>query len=332
MHISYRPALLADVEYCVIEMMPRGFACEPEIEVFLPKPWRQWLIKGSATMAVMETRDQSGRKRRIAFGISLFVFDPFIAALVNSQVPPPVATAIASQALGGHSPVLTPTAIRRKNSAAGSGLNLLCPLIGWLPEVDGDPGLLSLVKAKLLEALVVAHGGYKLRRIFQEIYSEAEMLRAGIIGVTVLTNYSAFYGDALPTPDERAYLVGMERETVQESSTLWPLFLYTEPIIFFSNLEQEVLRLAGLGVTDTQVADALTVSRSTVHKRWHTILSRAAPHAAVWLPKFDSALLTTPGRGAEKRNHLLNYLKSHPEELRPAERPKLNQNGIKQAS
>ena len=321
MHISYRPALLADVEYCVSDMLPHGFACEPGIKEVLPKLWRQWLLKGSATMAIVETRDLSGHERRVAFGLSLFVSDAFTAALIGSKVAPPVAASVARQALDGNSPVLAPAVVRRKNSASGPGLNLLCPLIGWLPEVDADPSLLSLVKAKLLEALVVAHAGYKLRRLLQEIYSEAETQRAGTIGAIVFTDYAPFYGDDPPPPEERPYLCGMERETIQESSTLWPLFLYTEPIIFFSNLEQEVLRLAVMGLTDPQIADALIVSRSTVHKRWHTILSRAAPHAAVWLPESQRVSSATPGRGAEKRHHLLNYLKSHPEELRPAERP-----------
>ena len=332
MHISYRPALPSDVEYCVNGMLPRGFACEPEIRDALPKLWRQWLLKGSATMAVVETRDLSGYERRVAFGLSMFVSDTFTAALIGSKVPPPVAASVARQALSGNSPVLAPAVVRRKNSAAGSGLNLLCPLIGWLPEVDDDAGLLSLVKAKLLEALVVAHAGFNLRRLLQEIYSEAEAQRAGTIGATVFTDYASFYsgGDTLPPPDERPYLCGMERETVQESSTLWPLFLYTEPIIFFSNLEQEVLRLAVMGLTDPQIADALIVSRSTVHKRWHTVLSRAAPHAAVWLPESQRVLSASPGRGAEKRHYLLNYLKSHPEELRMAERPKLDVGWIRQ--
>ncbi len=322
MHISYRPAMLADVEYCVSELLPRGFACEPEIKESLAKLWRQWVLNGSATMAIVETRDLDGRERRVAFGISLFVSDAFTDALIGSEVPPPVAASVARQTLGGKSPVLAPAVVRRNNSATGLGLNLLSPMIGWLPEVDFDLELLTLVKAKLLEALFVAHAGYKLHQVMQEIYSEAEMQRAGNIGAEVFTDYGAFYGDHPPPPEKRAYLVGMKRETIQESSTLWPLFLYMPPIIFFSNLEQEVLRLAVMGLTDPQIADALVVSRSTIHKRWHTILSRAAPHAAVWTPKSQRVLSATPGRGAEKRHYLLNYLKSHPEELRPAERPR----------
>lgn len=322
MHISYRPAKLADVEYCVGAMLPRGFSCDPKLLTAMPKLWREWLLKGSSTMAVMETRGSDGHERRVAFGISVFVSDAFTVALIGGKVAPPVAATITRLALGGKSPVLTSSAVRRCNNATSDGLNLLCLLIGWLPEIEDDPVLLSLVKAKLLEALGAAHAGYKLKRLMQEVYSEAECQRAAIIGGTVLTDYAAYAGHSLPDPDERAYLVGMERETIQESSTLWPLFLYTPPIIYFSKLEQEVLELAVIGLTDPQIAETLVVSRSTIHKRWHTLLIRATSHSALWLPESQRLKSEASGRGTEKRHYLLNYLKSHPEELRPAEMPR----------
>jgi hypothetical protein len=58
-----------------------------------------------------------------------------------------------------------------------------------------------------------------------------------------------------------------------------------------------------------------------VKKRWHAIYDRVADVDSELLPPPVADGVYSSSRGAERRRHLLNYLRQHPEELRPFERP-----------
>jgi hypothetical protein len=55
-----------------------------------------------------------------------------------------------------------------------------------------------------------------------------------------------------------------------------------------------------------------------VKKRWHTIYERVVRADHDLLPAPIQNGPPTHLRGAERRRRLLNYLRQHPEELRPA--------------
>ena len=57
------------------------------------------------------------------------------------------------------------------------------------------------------------------------------------------------------------------------------------------------------------------MSLPTIHKRWQTLFARVQDIHPDLLP--DAPLDGQAGRGSEKRRPLLNYLRAHPEELRP---------------
>ena len=77
---------------------------------------------------------------------------------------------------------------------------------------------------------------------------------------------------------------------------------------------------AMLDCADDEVAESLSVSASTVQKRWRAVYERIR---MVEPDFFPSESVSTPHtRGAAKRRHLLGYLRSHPEELRLVSPPK----------
>ena len=77
---------------------------------------------------------------------------------------------------------------------------------------------------------------------------------------------------------------------------------------------------AMLDCADDEVAESLSVSASTVQKRWRAVYERIR---MVELDFSPSEGVSTPHtRGAAKRRHLLGYLRSHPEELRLVSPPK----------
>jgi len=79
--------------------------------------------------------------------------------------------------------------------------------------------------------------------------------------------------------------------------------------------EQTLLARALDGQTDEEAAFGLGLSLSSVKKRWNGIYARVAAADPTLLPVWAPDGVW---RGVEKRRHLLQYLRGHPEELRPA--------------
>ncbi len=319
MHVTFRPALGDDVEKC-FRLLPAGFVCEPETRRQLPDVWQQWLQDGVYQMTVLEDRERPMGQRLVGFGSSAFVTNAFAAELREGQLPPSPAAHAVQRHLVGQSPLLSSEAVRRANS--GPGLNLLVLHIGWDESVL-TPEEVRWVKSKLIEAFYFTHGGYRIKAFLQEVFSEEEMRRGLATGSRLYTDYAEFFSGSVtsPPPASRPFLVGATRDEAQDGSTIAPMFFYTPPRFFFKPWEQELLCLAMLGRSDAEAVAALHVSRSTVQKRWHTIYERTAAAPDLFPP--DAVAGQSPQtRGAEKRRHLLAYLRHHPEELRPVLPPK----------
>ncbi len=318
MHLTYRPAAAQDVEAC-LEMLPPGFACPDSLRARMAEAWRSWLREGVMQMTVLEDGDRPPGARRIAFGNSVFVGEAF-AEEAKTSLPPPLGAQVVRRWREGRSPVLGLPAVRAANS--GPGLTLLILHIGWVPALPDEE--VRWAKGKLLEAMLFFFSGYKLREVLQEVYSEEERQRGLAVGARVKNDHAAFYEarpDLLPPPECRPYLIGGSREETADGSYLSPLFFYSPPRFFFKTGEQEVLRLALLDRSDEEAADGLSVSPSTVQKRWRTVYERVAAAEPGFFPAEGGAGAPS-ARGAAKRRHLLAYLRAHPEELRPVSPPK----------
>ena len=317
MHLTYRPATAQDVEAC-LEMLPPGFVCGASCRARLADAWRNWLREGIMQMTVLEDGMRPSVSRRIAFGNSVFVTEAF-AQETKASLPPPLGVQVVRRWSEGRSPVLDLRALRAANS--GPGLTLLILHIGWMPRLTAEE--VRWAKGKLLEALLFFFSGYQLKEVLQEVYSEEERQRGMAAGAHLKNDYYNFYRahpEALPTPECRPYLLGGSRAETADGSYLSPLFFYHPPRFFFKIGEQEVLRLALLDRSDEEASDILSVSPSTVQKRWRTIYERVSAAEPGFFPSEGAFASNT--RGAAKRPHLLGYLRSHPEELRPVNPPK----------
>src|SRR4029434_3747884 len=82
-----------------------------------------------------------------------------------------------------------------------------------------------------------------------------------------------------------------------------------------------LLQRALMGETCENLAKSLSISRWTVKKRWHAIYDRVLDVDKELLPPPVAYGSRASSRGAERRRHLLNYLRQHLEELRPYESP-----------
>lgn len=316
MHLTYRPATEEDVESCV-GLLLEPFMYVPAIRSRLAALWRGWLRSGLMQMTVLEDETRPPRIRRVAFGNSVFVSDSFMRE-ARAGLPPYISARITERYLADSSPILDPNSVRK--AIAGDGLNLVVLHIGW-PEEILDAEEIRRVKAKLVEAFFFTHAGYPIKDFMQEVCSLEEMRRGVAAGLAVYNDYSGYWAknsQEEPPDRERPYLLGVDRDNASEGSYVAPVFLYTPPRFFFTSGEQELLQLALIDKTDEEMARALHISESAVQKRWQSIFDRAMESGVRWLPTQPEIGREGRVRGVEKRRHLLSYLRSHPEELRPA--------------
>src|SRR4030095_16460874 len=122
-----------------------------------------------------------------------------------------------------------------------------------------------------------------------------------------------------PESYKRPYLVGLTKKDsfTHPGSTIAGLFINTPPRLCFNRSQRVLLRHALMGETCEQLAASLSLSTWTVKKRWHAIYDRVADVDGELLPPQVADGPYATSRGAERRRHLLNYLRQHPEELRP---------------
>ena len=96
------------------------------------------------------------------------------------------------------------------------------------------------------------------------------------------------------------------------------MFLYQPPQFGFRPSEQRLLLTALRGGTDEEIADELGISVSAIKKNWRSIYDRVTVQCPELIRNDPLREELTSERGKEKKQHLLAYLREHPEELRPA--------------
>jgi hypothetical protein len=171
-------------------------------------------------------------------------------------------------------------------------------------------------------AFFFCHAGYRMNCLLHEVYGaqHKRFMEAG--GFRLLKDFQAaspsrFAG--MPAEDH-PYVFDM-RKGMQEAGAInqsAALFEAREPMIGFSPAEQHLLMMALIDDSDGALARDLDVSRDAVKKVWSAIYARVEREAPYLLPQ--APRVSGGRRGHEKRRHLLNYLRTHLEELRPHER------------
>jgi hypothetical protein len=323
MHLSFKPTATADFQRC-LSLLREGFVYEDLAKARLPHLWREILERRCGESAVIEDEERPFGERVLGFGLSAFVTDEFVHE-AKTRLSPYISCHILERWTQGCSPILSFEDVCRANS--GDGLNVLAMHHGWLEHGLGAKEIAS-VRHMLLESFIAGHRGYRLKEFLEEVYGDSELRWLRVIGVRLLTDYASFLGrDSTPPParDRHPYLVGITRaEALQQDSTMtYAAFFSAAPRFLFTPAEQELLRHALLGETDEGLASTMKIAVVTVKKRWEVIYERVIsvdPHLLLEKP---AAIPGKERRGAEKRRHLLAYLRHHPEELRPISSPKI---------
>jgi hypothetical protein len=288
----------------------------------LPEMWHVLLSRGAMQLCLVTDRAKLVGSRILSFSAIVFATDEFCSE-ARSKLRPYLGVELARQYLSRQLPVLNREQIAHAN--AGDGLNVMMCFEGWAH--DGlSPEQVLAVREKQSEAVHVALSGYRVKEFLADPVGERTsqwMLNAGARLRRDYSNY--FRKNHLPKPEssQRPCLVGLTKDEAfaHPGSYVAGLFIYTPPRFHFSRSQRVLLRRALTGETSEMLAASLSISLWTVKKRWHAIYERVADVDSELLPPSIADGVHSSSRGAERRRHLLNYVRQHPEELRPYKPP-----------
>ena len=322
MYLAYRPLESTDIEAC-LPLVQEQYTEDPDVYKAAPDLWKKLLAAGMMNGMVLEDLTLPPGERLASFGASVFITPEFCAEMRRGETPGQAAL-LARRLLAGESPVLTPAEARRANS--GPGLILLVLHYRDVPNPP-TPERVQAIRDKQVETFFYVHGGYRFTEMLVEHRDEALRRFSLESGFRVRADYAAYYQSHPDPPEKRPTLMGITREETLPHPGLHVsrLFLYTQPRFYFKPREQALLWHALCDKTDDEIALALGISPPAVKKRWAGIYDRVADTDPSLLPDMPRDISVRSGlekRGQEKRRHLLRYLRLHPEELRPVERPK----------
>jgi hypothetical protein len=312
----------SDVRECV-ELVAEHPIVGPRYGCAISDLGPAWLrllsCNGFGSAAVFEEVDQAG-SRILAVGVTVFLADNFLRELKNPPlfwIAPELARRLAR---GDHSPLLSTRQIQEANSQGG--LNLAV----WHACVRNRDIERVEVWTELMTAFLDHHRGFLLKELVAQGESPEHMEGMRNTGGFLLNpedgSYRDFKGKALHDILLEPHIVGLTREMAlkQHGSWIGSLFLYQPPQFGFSRSEQRLLLSALPGGTDEELSDDLGISVSAVKKTWRSAYDRVAACQPELIPGNSVSGSETSKRGRDKKQHLISYLREHPQELRPISR------------
>ena len=317
MAIRCRPVLPKDVRNCV-EMVAAHEVLGPrygDTLNYLPEAILSLIGRDALGAPVFEEVHGSSL-RILGLPVATFVNPEFLDALKT----PPFCWGtpeLLRRMKRGDSPILTDKQVQEANST--SGLHLYV----WHTGVSLEDNNRPEVHSALVGEFVRHYRGYRLRELLQQAESLENfrgMRAAGGLRVGPTDGRYEDYWESGPVDViEDPQLVGLTAEIAHRMKASWisTLFNYEPPCFGFSRSEQRLLICALDGGTDEEISNHLCISASAVKKAWRNVYQRLDLTGVAGLSNNHERPEGCIARGKEKKNHLLAYLREHPEELRP---------------
>jgi hypothetical protein len=308
MNLRYRYFQARDTDACV-RLLKRYPEYSAQLLSDLPRLWQRLFDEQAMISCVVEDLDASAGAGVVAFGADVYVTDGFMAESRAAHEPYLTHRIIQQELCGRASPVLRRKAIARANG--GPGLNAII-----IHAASSDLSAYAIPHC-LSQAFIASHRGYHLAEILQEVWDEPDRKWVQAYGA-LRGDYSDYYRNAgTPIPSYRPWLFGITagEALAIPGSMASTVFLHRSPRFRFSKAAQELLITALDGETDTALAKALHISLPAVKMRWRAVYAHVESIAPELLP--EPIRMAEGGRGREKRRCIVEYVRSHPEELRP---------------
>jgi DNA-binding CsgD family transcriptional regulator len=327
MTIRHRPMRPKDVRECV-EIVAAHPIVGPRYGSAIADLGPAWLrllsCDGFGSATVFEEVGQAG-SRMLGVGISVFVADNFLSEVKTPPFfwfGPELAKQVARD---DASPLLSQRQVQEANSHGGLNLAI------WHACIRSEDIDRVEVWNELMTAFLDHHSGFLLKELVAQGESAQHLEGIRNTGGFLLKSGDGCYGD-FEGKDLRElvlepHVAGLTREMALKQLGSWigSLFLYQPPQFGFSRSEQQLLLSALPGGTDEELSDDLGISISTVKKTWRSAYDRVAACLPELIPSNSKSDGETSKRGRDKKQHLISYLREHPQELRPVSRKLLRE-------
>ena len=281
---------------------------------------------GFCSTAIIEEVVEGARSRILGIGVSVVLSDDFLRELKTPPffwMGPELAKRVAR---GDDSALLTQRQIREANSFGGLNLAI------WQGFVRAEDSNRAEFWSELMEVFLDNHRGFLFKEIVIQGESPVHLEALGHTGGLLLGRdgrYGDFEGIGAQQLVREPHIVGITRELALQQFGSWisSLFRYQPPRFGFTSREQRLLLAALVGGTDEELSALLNTSLSAVKKTWRSVYDRVAARSPELIPSNSQPDGDVSKRGRDKKQHLIAYLREHPEELRPVSRSVLRPGG-----
>lgn len=287
-------------------LVPAWLPLQPAVRAAVPAIWTRLLGHPGFNADVIEDLNRPAGQRIVGLGVAI-ALDERWSRRLRDDPPPHAPAALYAELLDGRFQPPADKDLARLN--ARGEVSFLVLHYGQLLTDLAQPDTLQVLGVAM-SLFRFAHAGYRLQCLYQEGTAE----QAGYLQSMGFRQRTARQQPELPE------LYGLHR---LEASLLLPgtpvrdAFQFTPPRFGFAAAERRLLRLAVTDLTDEAIGDELGISGHGVKKLWRQVHQRAQDAMPGLFGGAGAQPLGDGGRGPEKRRVLLQYLRQHPEELRP---------------
>ncbi len=311
--LSWRKTRKADLVQC-LALHPGKNGAEIVGPGRALKAWRQLLEMPHATRSAVIERHAKGRVEIVGFGLASFVKRSFVEDEARNPRPGLNARIIESL-VNGNPAVATYAEVRDANTRGD--LHQVILDTSWKHDGSLTPTQVDEVRVVLGRAYQELFAGYRFSRILVELVDEVDLWHVrGLKAFRAIDQFENFHRANPATKWSRTRcLIEVTLETIRTDphSVAAGLFQHhVAPQFAFTRGEQELLELALDGADDGAMAKSLFVTLAAIKRRWSTIFERVGAARPDLCPSDGEGT-----RGIQKRQRVLNYVRSHPEELRP---------------
>jgi len=276
--------------------------------------WRGLVSSRCFSSTVIEAAWPPGGHRIVGFGSAVFVSRAFALAEL-SDPSPGVNSRIIASIDSGCSVVLSEAQLRFGNTR--DGLDMVILFSSWRQNVLSPEGV-SEVSSTMSSRFLERHLGYRFHRLMLETVGAAEAAHNEAMHMWRLVR--KFDG---PDQVTRSLWVITQEEALSMTGSVGNLLFHPKepPVFRLRDADQQLLLAAMSGLTDEELSSKLGLSLTGIKKRWISIFERTIDVRPDLFPRLGGLDLNVNDqkRGRQKRHHVLAYVRSHPEELRPFE-------------
>jgi hypothetical protein len=301
MAITWRPATWSDIEPC-LAIQPANLGDALVGKRVAIDVWRQLFRDPFFLSAVLESSPTINGYRHVGFGAGVLV----TAAFADAEIAEPRPNINSRLIAGIHAglPLLaTRHDVARAN--AGEGVSVLVMCGHWRDDIL-NPDDRQRVQTLFVASFAQRIAGYRIQRILNESADEParEFARRSV--------------EYQPIGEFRelgrtVWLMTPESAKTMPASVGNILFTYDEPVLRLRESDQQLLAAALGGAIDDDVSWVLGITLAAVKARWRSVFARISET----MPGLVQEAVESEGRGMQKRHRVVNYVREHPQELRP---------------